>query len=196
MKAMPTWIEGRIGSGMLPDSRTIITGLCVFAGYYIGAKIGFALTFEPRPVSVLWPPNAILTATLLLTRPQSWWIILLAALPAHWAAQLESQVPPSMILSWFISNCCEALIGAGLALYLIKGPVRLINLRNVAIFSFCVVFAGPFLSSFLDAGLVRWNDWGTGSYWEIWRIRLTSNVLASLTVASLIVTWARPALPH
>lgn len=180
-----TWLERHNLS-----HGTLIAGLWVFAGYYLGAKIGFALTFEPRPVSVLWPPNAILTATLLLTRPQSWWIILLAALPAHWAAQLESQVPPLMILSWFISNCCEALIGAGLARYLIDGPVRLTNLRNVAIFSLCVVFTGPFLSSFLDAALVRWNDWGSGSYWELWRIRLTSNFLASLTVTSLIVTWA------
>jgi PAS domain S-box-containing protein len=180
-----TWFERRT-----LNRGTIIAGLWVFAGYYLGAKIGFALTFEPRPVSVLWPPNAILTATLLLTPPRSWWVILLAALPAHWAAQLESQVPPLMILSWFISNCCEALIGAGLARYLIDGPVRLTNLRNVAIFGLCVVFTGPFLSSFLDAALVRWNDWGTGSYWELWRVRLTSNFLASLTITSLIVTWA------
>src|SRR4029434_2938463 len=30
----------------------------VFAGYYLGARIGFSLTFQPHPVSVLWPPNS------------------------------------------------------------------------------------------------------------------------------------------
>ena len=81
-----------------------IIGLWVFAGYYLGCKIGFALTFKPHPVSVLWPPNSILVAALLLTPPRSWWFVLLAAFPAHLAAQLQSHVPPLMILCWFVSN--------------------------------------------------------------------------------------------
>jgi PAS domain S-box-containing protein len=177
--------------GRVPlDPRTIATGLLIFAGYYLGAKIGFALTFHPHPVSVLWPPNSILVAALLLTPPRIWWFVLLAAFPAHWAAQLQSQVPPTMILCWFISNCCEALIGAGLVHYIIGAPLRLTSLRNVAIFCFCVAFTGPLLSSFLDAAFVRWNNWGSGTYWEIWRIRFTSNFLAALTIAFLIVSWA------
>src|SRR5438552_11329867 len=110
--------------------RLPVIGLCVFAGYYLGAKIGFALTFQPHPVSVLWPPNSILVAALLLTPPRVWGFILLAAFPAHWAAQLQSHVPPLMILCWFISNSCEALIGAGLTRYLIGEPIRFASLRN------------------------------------------------------------------
>src|SRR6476469_9344050 len=94
------------------DRHLLMIGLWVFAGYYLGCKIGFALTFEPHPVSVLWPPNSILVAALLLTPPRTWWLVLFAAFPAHLAAQLQSQVPLTMILCWFISNCCEALIGA------------------------------------------------------------------------------------
>jgi PAS domain S-box-containing protein len=170
--------------------KVLLTALAVSLGYYLGAKIGFALTFQPHPVSVLWPPNAILTAGLLLTSPRVWWALILAAFPAHWGAQLESDVPTAMIMCWFISNCCEALIGAGLARYFVGGPLHLTSLREVGIFSFTVVFAGPFLSSFLDAGFVRLNDWGQGGYWEIWRIRFISNVLAALAVTALIVTWA------
>ncbi len=171
------------------DSSTVKICLLVFAGYYLGAKLGFALTFQPRPVSVLWPPNAILLAALLLTPVRVWWIVLLAAFPAHWLVQLQSDVPPGMIFCWFISNSCEALIGAGCMRYLIRGPVRLDRLRHVAIFCLCGVFLGPFLSSFLDSGFVALNRWGQGSYWEIWRIRFSSNVLAALTVTPLIVTW-------
>src|SRR6266487_4074649 len=167
-----------------------VIGLCVFVGYYLGAKIGFALTFQPHPVSVLWPPNSILTAALLLTPPRVWWFVLLSALPAHWLVQFQSQVPPTMILCWFVSNSCEALIGAGLTRYFIGGPVMFNRLRNVSFFCLCVVFLGPFLSSFLDAGFVRWNGWGRATYWEIWRIRFPSNVLAALTVTPLMVTWA------
>jgi integral membrane sensor domain MASE1 len=99
------------------DRRLLLIGLWVFAGYYVGFKIGFALTFQPHPVSVLWPPNSVLVAALLLTPPRVWWFVLLAAFPAHLAAQFQSHVPPLMILCWFISNSCEALISAGLTRY-------------------------------------------------------------------------------
>src|SRR4030095_6598544 len=106
------------------DRRLLAIGLWVFAGYYFGAKIGFALTFKPHVVSVLWPPNSILVAALLLTPPRIWWFVLLAAFPAHCAAELQSYVPPLMILCWFISNSFEAVIGAGLTRYLVGGPIR------------------------------------------------------------------------
>jgi PAS domain S-box-containing protein len=172
------------------DPHLLITGLWVFAGYYLGCKIGFALTFQPHPVSVLWPPNSVLVAALLLTPPRSWWVVVLAALPAHLAAQLQSHVPPLMIFCWFLSNSCEALIGAGLMRYLVGGPIRFITLRNVGLFCLCVVFIAPFLSSFLDAALVVWNHWGNDAYWELIRVRLFSNALAALIIVPLVVTWA------
>ena len=172
------------------EQRLLAIGLLVFAGYYLGARIGFALTFKPYPVSVLWPPNSILVAALLLTPPRIWWFVLLAAFPAHCATQLQSHVPPLMILCWFISNCSEALLGAGLTRYLVGGRIHFTSLRNAGIFCLCVVFAGPFLSSFLDAAFVRWNAWGDSSYWHLIRIRFFSNAVAALIVAPLIVTWA------
>src|SRR4029077_16937585 len=96
---------------------------------------------------------------------------------------------PAMILCWFISNSCEALIGAGCVRYFIDRPVRFDRLRNVAIFCLGGAVLGPFLSSFLDAGFVVLNHFGSGSYWELWRIRFTSNVLTALTLAPLFITW-------
>src|SRR5881394_939351 len=176
--------------GAPSEWRLPVIGLCVFVGYYLGAKIGFALTFKPYPVSVLWPPNSILVAALFLTPPRIWWFVLGAAFPAHCATQLQSHVPPLMILCWFVSNSSEAVIGAGLTRYLVRGPIQFTSLRNAGIFCLCVVFVGPFLSSFLDAAFVRWNDWGQASYWDLIRIRFFSNALAALIVAPLIVTWA------
>jgi two-component system sensor kinase FixL len=171
------------------DRHLLMIGLWVFAGYYLGCKIGFALTFQPHPVSVLWPPNSVLVAALLLTPPRSWWLVLLAALPAHLAAQLQSDVPPLMIVCWFISNASEAVIGAGLTRYVIGGPMRFTSLRKVGIFCLCVVFIGPFLSSFLDAAFVVWNHWGQDGYWELIRIRLSSNAVSALIIVPLIITW-------
>ncbi len=178
------------------DFRTIAIGACVFVGYYLGAKIGFALTFHPHPVSVLWPPNSILVAALLLTPPRIWWFVLLAAFPAHCAAQLQSHVPHMMILGWFISNSCEALISAGLTRYLVGGRIRFTSLRDAGIFCLCAVLIGPFLSSFLDAAFVVWNHLGQDVYWKLIRIRFSSNALAALIVVPLIVTWVTNGIPR
>jgi PAS domain S-box-containing protein len=188
--------DGAISAGLKPaDSAHMapvaLSAFLVFVGYFLGAKVGFALTFQPHPVSVLWPPNAILLAALLLTPIRTWWILLLAAFAAHWLVQLQSDVPPRMILCWFISNSCEALIGAATIRYFVGPQVRLDRLRTVAIFCLGGVFLGPFLSSFLDSAFVGLNHWGQGHYWEIWRIRFTSNVLAALIVAAPIVTWVK-----
>ena len=176
--------------GQFFDWRVVGISLTVALAYYLGAKIGFALTFQPHPVSVLWPPNSILLAALLLTPVRTWWVILLAAFPAHLAAQLQSNVPPTMILCWFISNSCEALIGAGCVRFFIARPVQLDRLRNVGIFCFFAAFVAPFLSSFLDAGFVTSNHFGQDGYWQIWRIRFSSNVLAALTLVPFMVTWS------
>src|SRR5215470_14418190 len=177
------------GRSVVFDRHLLIVGLWVFAGYYLGCKIGFALTFQPHPVSVLWPPNSIVVAALLLTPLRLWWLVLLAAFPAHLAAQLQSDVPPLMIVCWFISNASEAVIGAGLTYYFVGGPMRLTTLRKVGIFCLCVVFIGPFLSSFLDAAFVVWNHWGQDGYWELIRLRLSSNAISALIIVPLIVTW-------
>src|SRR2546422_11371310 len=49
-----------------------VTLLAVAIAYYVGAELGFILRFPPTTPSVLWPPNSILTATLLLTPVRRW----------------------------------------------------------------------------------------------------------------------------
>jgi PAS domain S-box-containing protein len=171
------------------NPHLIFAALLTSVGYYVGSLIGFTLTFQPHPVSVLWPPNSILLAALLLTPPRAWGILLLATLPAHIVSQFQSHIPLSMMFCYFISNSCEAIIGAAGTRYFIGGQVRFDSLRNTAIFCIFGALIGPFLSSFLDAGFVQLNHWGAGHYWEIWRIRFFSNVLTALTFAPAIVIW-------
>jgi two-component system, LuxR family, sensor kinase FixL len=160
---------------------------CVALGYYLGAKLGFALTFHPVPVSTLWPPNAILLAGLLLT-PTAWWLRIFGAVfVAHLAVQLQTGVPLGMILCWFISNCTEALIGAGLLRRIGDDQPRFDRLQDLVIFTAVAGLLAPFLSSFLDAAFVILNQWGEAGYWSVWRTRIQSNCLASLTIVPVIV---------
>ena len=169
--------------------RTFLIAALVCAGYYLTAKIGFAFTLQPGSVSILWMPNSILLAALLITPKRSWWIVLAAALPAHFAAELLSGVPTAMVLSWFVSNSVQALIGAVCINYLIDGPLRFDSFKHLTIFLLFGAFLAPFVSSFLDIALVTFNSWGHGSFWESWRIRFLSNVLATLALVPVIVTW-------
>lgn len=177
-----------------PALRRACTALIVAGVYYAGAQMGFALTFQPHPVSTLWPPNSILFAALLLSPVRSWWLLLLAAFPAHILVQINADIPVSMILSWFVSNCSEALIGAFGVQYLIKSEMRFDNTYHVGVF-ILVAFLAPFLSSFLDAAFVMLNGFGNSPYWAVFRMRFFSNVLASLTLVPLILTWWRGGIP-
>jgi signal transduction histidine kinase len=170
--------------------RHALAALLVGAGSYVGANIGFALTFQPHPVSTLWPPNSILFATLLLTPRRRWWFYLLAAFPAHLLVQINADIPTTMILCWFVSNCSEALIGASVLRYLTRSDVRFDKTYHVWVFILASLL-GPFLSSFIDAAFVELNQYGDSPYWAVFRMRFFSNVLASLTLVPLIVTWRR-----
>jgi signal transduction histidine kinase len=172
------------------DAGIAMPALMVAVGYYLAARLGFAFTLQPHPISTLWPPNALLMSALLLTAPNRWWVLIAAALPAHLLAQLQSGVPMTMVLGWFASNCSEALIGASLTRAFVPGPLRLDSFRSTGIFLLMGAVAAPLASSFLDAALVRLIGWGEGSYWELVRLRFFSNVLAALTIVPLVVTWA------
>jgi PAS domain S-box-containing protein len=179
-KRTSEWRPARIAAGALI--------LCI--GYYIGARVGFAVTFSPHPISTLWPPNAILLAALLLAPTRWWWALLLAALPAHIAVELNSGVPIGLIFCWFVSNSVEALLGAALIRRFSGEKVRFDALQNVSVFTAFAVFVAPIASSFLDAGFVKLIGWGTDSYWQIWLMRTLSNVLAALTIIPVILITA------
>ena len=128
-----TW--GSVGGQRVGLNRlTAFAGFLVFAGYFLGARIGLALTFHPHPVSVMWPPNAILLGALLLNPPRVWWYLLLCALPAHLIAEWQSGVPLGMILCWFVSNVSEALLGAGTTRLLTGPSARFDSLRGIGVF--------------------------------------------------------------
>ena len=174
----PEWPLARVARA------TVLTAL----GYWIGARLGMALTPDPQPVASLWPPNAILLASLLIVPTRYWWVVLLGALPAHLAVELGSGVPISMVLSWYVSNIFEAALGAGLVRRFAGPTLRFDSVRALAVFVACASFFAVFASSFLDAAFVTWNGWGESDYWSVWRSRFFANVLATQTIVPVILT--------
>jgi len=171
-------------------SALFLKGALVGVAYYVGALVGCALKFPSHSPSALWPPNSILLAALLLLPTRQWWVVLVGAFPAHLLGQLPSGVPVVMSLAFFLSNSCEALLGAFLIRRSIDGPLRFDSLKSAGVFVLAAVVVAPFLSSFLDAGFVTLIGWQEDSYWNVWRARLPANALAAVAITPVIVLWA------
>src|SRR3989441_800075 len=166
------------------------TALLVCAAYYVGANIGFILRFPSATPSVMWPPNAILTATLLLTPPRRWWVYLLAALPAHLVAEgLGAGWPAPLVLGLFATNCSEALVAAVFVRRFSDAPASFDTLPRVVVFIVGAGLLAPFASSSADAGVVPTIR--GEPYWLVWRTRFFSNTLAELALPPAIVMLIR-----
>jgi two-component system sensor kinase FixL len=184
--------------------RTLIAALLLAVSYYLGVHAGFALTSEHAPVALLWPPNALLLAALLLSPKRAWPVLIAAALPAHVLAEMSAQVPLSMVLCWFVSNVAEALIGACFIRGVLHRPPQFEHFRDLVVFLIGAPLLGAFVSSFLDAGFVAAIGWRYSDFWTVWRSRLLSNVLATLALVPLVINlaqsggrlWRRPAVLH
>jgi len=163
----------------------LVVALC----YFMGAKLGLALTFAPFPLAVLWPPNSIVFGALLITPTRLWWVLLLAVLPAHLLAETQESVPVSMVLCWYVSNMSEALIGAGLVRYLAGQPTRLDTVHGATVVCCSAAVAAVF-SSVLDATFVTAIGWGKAEFWALWKARVFTNTLSSLMFVPVAITWA------
>ncbi len=166
--------------------RTLPLALAVAIAYYLAARLGFVLRLPPATTSVLWPPNALLTAVLLLTAPQRWWVVLAAAFPAHLLIEAQAGFPASLVLALFVTNCSEALLAATLARRWSDDAARFDSARRVTSFLAAAVVVAPALSSFADAAVVHWLR--GEEYWAVFRLRAYSNALSALTIVPSVVT--------
>jgi PAS domain S-box-containing protein len=155
--------------------------LLVCAGYFCGALIGQSLKFPDSHLSLIWPPTAILLAALLLAPPRLWWIFLLAVAPVHIVAQLKDDVPVLGVLSQLLGNYGQALLAAMSVRYFVKDRLQLDSFRTLIIFVLCAVILAPFLVSSIAAYLYVLSGW-EHEYWYVWRARVLSNTLSTLTI--------------
>lgn len=164
--------------------------VCAGVGYYLGARLAALLAFQPR-VKVIWPPNSIVLAILLLCPMRRWWLVMLMTAPAHLLAEMGRGVPSMLSLGWFVEDFCEALLGATLIRYLIDQRQPFERFRDSVI---VMIFGGVssiLLFSFFGAGLVVYYHWTDEPYWQAWHLRLFSNVLAFVTIVPAITARSK-----
>ena len=163
--------------------------LLIAAGYYAGCLIGFALRFPGSGISYFWPPTAVLTAGLLLSRPQSWPAMLAAAFAAHAGAHAQNGVAVAAWPIQFLGNLTQALLAAYIVRRYSTAALLLADLPKVLTFIIGVGVVAPAVASLIPA-FVYVNQGWADDFVQAWRSRTVTNAVASLTlVPTLVLFW-------
>ncbi len=165
--------------------------ILVSAAYYLGAQIGFVLQSPNAPQSVLWLPNSILLAVLLIVPFGRWPVYLAAAFPAQMLVSVGTGAPPLTLALLFLTNCADASLGAFLVRRITRShrPFVFDGLAATMIFVAFGAILPTVLLSFADAGISVATGW-SNSYYAAFATRARSNVLTHLIVVPAIVDLA------
>jgi two-component system sensor histidine kinase UhpB len=156
--------------------------------YFIGAQIGFALQSPNAPQSVLWLPNSLLLAVLLVVPFSAWPIYLIAAFPAQMLIAWNAGAPPFTLALLFVTNCADAALGAFLVRHASRsnGPFRFDGLPNVLLFAALGATLPTLILSFADAGVSVATGW-SATFAAPFVTRVRSNILTHLIVVPALV---------
>ena len=193
-------VASRVGRQDLQRVAAVVAALAATsAGYYFGAQLGFELRFPESPHSVLWPPNAILLAALMLMPARLWWWCLAAVLPAHIAISLPAGVPWPTVFGLYLTNISQALLGAALFKRYVPHYAEQSAHKATIAFIVCGVFAAPIVLSFADVAIAIWTRWTSNDYWQAWSLRFLSNAASAVIIVPPVLaavhlyrTWHRP----
>src|SRR5262245_19052622 len=153
-----------------------LAAIVTAGGYWVGTQVGLLLTPTGLAVSVMWPPNAMLLAALVISPRARWPLYVLAIAPIHFATQLLHGIPGWTSIGWYFTNTGEAVLGAW-CLQRLQTPRELFQtFRGVILFLTVLVIGVTGLTSFLDAAVVVLTGYSQ-DFWVTCRQRFVSNAL-------------------
>lgn len=175
----------------LPETIQLsVLAILVSVSYYLGAKLGLKLSFKPDYIAALWFPNAILLATLFLSRPKHWVFFLLAVVPAELAADLPSGIPLNMAIGFVLSDWVEVVTAALLLRKFYTLPPAFSTLGQTTGYMLCCVLIAPSVSA-LPGALVTGMDQLSVDYWTRWARWFLGDATTHLLITPVIVLWLR-----
>ncbi len=160
-----------------PLLRAVLIG----ALYYLGAWIGITQTITPDGIAILWPPNAVLLAALLMTSPKEWpligGVVLIAASLANISAfPLWSVVPFGLV------NVFEGVLAASLIRRFAGAEFRFQSLSHVMIFILSAPLLACSVAAILGAGVYEALDRTQNPFFVFWRLWWFADAVALLVL--------------
>jgi PAS domain S-box-containing protein len=163
--------------------------LLVGLAYYAGAQVGFALRLQPSSVPILWPPDAVLLAGLLLMPVRSWALVLVAVLAVHLTGFAANG--PFAAIGGFVSHSAGPLVSALVFRRFHPAEARFDTFRESVVLLGCAGVLAPSLSSLFDSTLASVSGGGEAGFWISWRAGFFARALAQIVLVPLIVTTVR-----
>jgi two-component system, LuxR family, sensor kinase FixL len=169
-------------------ARATLQGVVLCAAYYLGTLLGYVALFPSSYISVIWPPNAVLVAALLLSPTRRWVWILLIVLPVHELAQLRNDVGLATATVYYVFDCILVTTTALAMRRFGLDDLTLRDLRKTLTFLAVATSAaaiGSLAWSPLIVGL-----WAGGEMWSAWSLVFLSNLLPFVVALPSLVPAA------
>ena len=122
------------GSHSYPFLAMLAKCVSLAAVYYVLVVVSMKLRFSTSGLSLVWPSNALLVATLVLSPKRRWWAYLLAVVPAHVAALSSYHLGFSWLVYQMAFNAGQAIACAIILQKFRPAILYFETLREVLIF--------------------------------------------------------------
>ncbi|MFL5046002.1 MAG: MASE1 domain-containing protein [Xanthobacteraceae bacterium] len=164
--------------------------LLLAVAYFVGAEAAFYIgTLSDKIFAPFWPPNIILFFALLLVPERRWWLFIAASFPAHALAESGVGMPVGQMLVAFATNCMVAVLNAVAVRRLLHGPPWLADLRKASLYVLITAGVSPAISALGGAFVPIMGGGPFNEYWHFWSSWYLANVLTSLTLGPVLLTW-------
>lgn len=136
----------------------------------------------PEGIAILWPPNALLLAALLMLHPSRWWPCFPAVVVAELAAD-HGVFTVVESLAFAGVNIGEAAATAGLLRALVGNSFDFGRFSHVLAFGAIGVVLVPAFAAVFGASVYYWSRGGETSFLTFWRVWWFGDALGVLILA-------------
>jgi signal transduction histidine kinase len=158
--------------------------------YFIGAESAFYIgTLSDKIFALFWPPNVILFCALLIVPQRNWWLYVVAALPAHVAAEFSVGMGAAQLLVAFATNCLVVLPSAYAVRRFVGGPPWFGNWRKALRYIVITAGIGPAGAALGGAFVPIMGGGALADYWVFWSHWYFANALPNLTLGPAFLIW-------
>ena len=157
--------------------------------YYLGARLGLGFRFQNSQIGVVWPPNALLLAALVLMPRRRWWMVFAATALPH-ALVMGFSVPAWRVAWQIVGNSAYAATTVSLLRRFAGFPLHFGSRRQVLVYT-VASFAMPSLFAFTTPAFVLSLLHLDSAYTPAAALCRTSlsNATAMLLVGPVAVLW-------
>ncbi|WP_139134843.1 sensor domain-containing diguanylate cyclase, partial [Magnetovibrio blakemorei] len=157
--------------------------------YYGLAQLAISTTIMPEGIAIFWPPNAVIVAALILSRPRHWIWFVGAGIIGEFLADF-GHFPIWQIAGFALVNALEATLTAFFIRFvLLRGKSYKdisidLSLGMVGVF----LFVSPPIAALCGAAIYELGDESI-SYWAFWRVWWFGDAIGLLLITPFLLAW-------